>query len=85
MHWLCGTPVTPNSIDHEKMIEVVDVAEIANHKPIGRNGLAVADRKIIEYRDIVAAVEELLDGVTANVACATRHQDTCHRNSRRAR
>ena len=67
-----------DAVDDEQMIDLIDVAEIAHHQSIGWDGLAVPRREVIEYRHIVSAIEELLDGMAADATRAASHQDACH-------
>jgi hypothetical protein len=62
-------------VDDEQVVEVIDVAEVAQDQAFGRHGLVVAGRQVVEDRDVVPASEELLDGVAADVSSAARDEN----------
>ena len=57
-----------DAVFHQDVVEPGQLAQVADDQPVGRHGLAMAQRQVVVDPDVVAAGQKQPDGVAADVA-----------------
>jgi hypothetical protein len=64
-----------DAIDDERVIEPVNVLQVADDQAVGRHGLPVAGRQIVVRPGFVAVVQQQSQRVAADITGSARNQD----------
>ena len=60
----------------QDVIEPLDLGQVADDEPLGRHRLAMPQRQVVVDPDVMAARQEQLDGMTADVAGAAGDENS---------